>query len=153
MQFLFYATLSQANAAGLLIGCVVYWLKYMKQMPHPHPVQIILLVVDIVFLIPVTIAVGGLFWYQFSCILENLTTIDEYIVERRMRSARRSGRTYEWPYDMGWRRNLVNFFGNSVGQWLIPGSGPFREGLQFEKKGENNEKMNSSKASDLIKTE
>ena len=52
---------------------------------QPPILQIVLVALDFVFLLPVTIAVGGLLWYQVSCIVENLTTIDEYVLETQKR--------------------------------------------------------------------
>jgi hypothetical protein len=77
--FLFYATLSQAFAMGLLIARIVGWVTAAtgKNGTQPPVLQIVLVALDFVFLLPVTIAVGGLLWYQVSCIVENLTTIDE----------------------------------------------------------------------------
>ena len=85
--FLFYATLSQACAMGLLMARIVGWVTAAtaKGGSQPPILQIVLVALDFVFLLPVTIAVGGLLWYQVSCIVENLTTIDEYVLETQKR--------------------------------------------------------------------
>ena len=136
VQFLFYGTLSQAMAFGLLIARVVDWVRiaHRASLSSPPPIwQVILLAVDCVFLLPVCLAVGGLLWYQLSCIVENLTTIDEYIMERRARNARKLRIPYAWPYDLGFKRNWKAFFGSSPIQWFFPGMGPRRDGINFEK--------------------
>jgi hypothetical protein len=77
--FLLYATLSQIYAMGLLVARIVDWVRSasVKNAAPPPVFQIILVALDFVFLLPVTMAVGGLLWYQISCIVDNLTTIDE----------------------------------------------------------------------------
>lgn len=55
-------------------------------------------VVDVVFycfdyfiMLPVTIAIMSLFVYQISCLLVNLTSIEDYIYTRIKRIAKRTG--------------------------------------------------------------
>ncbi len=135
--FLFYATLSQACAMGLLIARIVEWIRNAgaKSAATPPVWQIVLMALDMVFLLPVTLAVGGLLWYQISCIIENLTTIDEYVMERQQRAARKLRKPYKWPYDLGCWRNWCSFFGPSVRNWFVSG-GTKSDGVHFEKRKE-----------------
>ncbi len=137
MLFLFYATLSQTFAIGLLVARVVDWLRNvgMKGAAPPVVWQIVLVAVDLVFLVPVTLAVGGLLWYQISCVIENLTTIDEYVMERQQRAARKFRKSYQWPYDLGCWRNWNAFFGSGVSKWFCPG-GYKADGIHFERRKE-----------------
>ena len=135
--FLFYATLSQACAMGLLIARIVEWIRSAgaKNAEVPPVWQIVLVALDLVFLLPVTLAVGGLLWYQISCIVENLTTIDEYVMERQQRAARKLRKPYSWPYDLGCWRNWCAFFGGNVRTWFVSG-GVKWDGIHFEKRNE-----------------
>lgn len=133
VQFLFYATLSQSCALGLLTARVVDWIRF-AHIRVPHPVAIVFVVLDFCFILPVTLAVAGLLWYQVSCLIENLTTIEEYILERQQRSAAKRKVSHQWPYDLGCWRNWTQFFGSSVYQWFMPASGPRRDGLNFERR-------------------
>ncbi len=102
VQFLFYATTSQITAFGILIGLVVEWFRGLSRYaPPPHPAAIVVVTLDMILLLAVALAVAGLLWYQISCIVENLTTIDEYVMERQLRAARKKRVAYAWPYDMG----------------------------------------------------
>ena len=141
--FLFYATLSQGMAFGLLIARVVTWVQEAHAVGPgkffaPPIWQIILLAVDAIFLLPVCLAVGGLLWYQVSCVMENLTTIDEYILERRQRNARKLKKEYHWPYDLGFKQNWKAFFGSSTWGWFWPEDvGKRRDGIHFEKRSKS----------------
>jgi hypothetical protein len=135
--FLFYATLSQACAMGLIVARIVDWVKNAggKNVPAPVMWHVVLAALDLVFLLPVTLAVGGLLWYQISCIVENLTTIDEYVMERQQRAAHKLRKPYRWAYDLGCWRNWCAFFGSSVPMWFVPGSVRW-DGIRFEKRKE-----------------
>lgn len=134
--FLFYATFSQLMAAGLLTWRVVDIIRTAAP-GKPFPIFAMLAaVMDFVFLIPVAIAVGGLLWYQVTCVLENLTTIDEYVLEKRQLEAKRLGKKYAWPYNFGWKKNLSSFFGTTPSQWFLPGTGPVADGLVFERRAD-----------------
>ena len=71
-----------------------------------------------------------------SCVIENLTTIDEYIMERQERNARKLKRPYKWPYDLGFKRNWIMFFGPTWWKWFIPGMGPKNDGMHFERRSD-----------------
>ena len=125
-------------AFGLLIARVVDWVRTAHAVKGSVPPvgQVVLVALDCVFLLPVCLAVAGLLWYQISCVVENLTTIDEYIMERQARNARRLRKKYIWPYDLGFKRNWKLFFGNSFSQWFCPGMGPRNDGINFTKRSD-----------------
>lgn len=119
-----------------------------------------MIALDMVLLLAVSLAVGGLLWYQLSCVSENLTTIDEcgekrgrflrrggvasvcsprcrYVMERQLRAARKLKKAYRWAYDLGFNRNWWGFFGPSVVGWFVPGhTPPLGDGIAFEKRDE-----------------
>jgi palmitoyltransferase len=68
--FLFYATLSQSMAVGLLIGRIVDWVRIATNHSGPSPMilHVVMLALDMVFLLPVALAVGGLLWYQIRSV-------------------------------------------------------------------------------------
>ena len=137
IHFLFYATLSMFMAQGLMVAKVVYWVQNARVMGPPQPLEIILMTLDFVFLLPVSLAVASLLFYQMGCVLSNLTTIDEYVMERQQEAASRKRIGYRWVYDFGWSRNWVIFFGPSIWEWFVPGYPPRQDGIHHERAHES----------------
>lgn len=74
---------------------------------------------DFVLCLALCFAVGLLFMFHTYLILSAQTTIEFYQNRVAIMVARRQGKTFENPYDLGYRRNWQAVFGSSR-WWFLP---------------------------------
>ena len=69
---------------------------------------------------PLVIGVMFLFGWQMGLVWSNATTIESFEYETEQYVAKREGKAFRYPYDLGWRTNLQYTFGRKRWQWLLP---------------------------------
>jgi hypothetical protein len=97
--------------------------------------EVVLLILNTFITMPVTIAIISLLVYQLSCVLQNQTSIEDYISGRQNKAARAAGvKPPSWAYDFGWMANIRQKLGHNVWLWLIPVYAPVCDGFTWKSK-------------------
>jgi hypothetical protein len=118
--------------------------------------DIILMFLNFFLTLPVTIAIFSLFVYQISCVIENQTSVEDYICRRARKVARRQGivrfvfwsyndesaqdahatlfeqKNFKWPYDFGFSHNVKSIYGHSFLGWFVPFFSTDGDGMRFK---------------------
>lgn len=142
-DFLFWASIGMSYLIILFLvrfidGVQSYVVIKNSIVYHGTPfstIQIIFLVLNAILTLPVTIAIISLLIYQFSCIIVNETSLEDYIINKNERSARRSKiQLPAWPYNIGKWSNIKTKLGLNPWLWLIPISTLYGNGFTWKKR-------------------
>jgi len=136
--FLAYCSLTMSYAIVIFCLRFVDCFHNTKKFPlppekHNETISMILVLINLVIIIPVTIGIISLFVWQFTLLLENVTTIEEYEKRKAARLARSQKEPYRWRYDFGRDINFKNFFGSEFMDWFFP-SVPREDGHKFHER-------------------
>jgi len=102
-----------------------------KQQTNVSPFDAILIGLSLIILIPTLLGVMCLCGYQMQLISENITSIEAYTKDIEQRKAKKKGKPYRFPYDLGFRHNIAFVFGDHWCNYLVP-SIPRDDGLHYE---------------------
>eukprot|EP00769_Ergobibamus_cyprinoides_P000563 gnl/Ergobibamus_cyprinoides/157.p1 GENE.gnl/Ergobibamus_cyprinoides/157~~gnl/Ergobibamus_cyprinoides/157.p1 ORF type:complete len:357 (+),score=96.93 gnl/Ergobibamus_cyprinoides/157:85-1071(+) len=102
--------------------------------------QVVFMLLGYIMAFSLLLSVAFLFIYHCWLAATNQTTVESYTNRDADRHAKRIGQSFHNPYDLGWRRNLLQIFGGTrLGRhwftivfipWL---KGPVGTGLRFER--------------------
>jgi len=123
LLFLFYASVSLTYFLICCMVRVVMDIRNRQKDVRPGNLftmtEIVLFILQLILTLPVTISIISLMFYQLSCIMSGMTSIETFADKRYGREARRRGiRNYKWYFDFGMMYNLKQVLGNSVWDWL-----------------------------------
>eukprot|EP01089_Gocevia_fonbrunei_P006979 TRINITY_DN17993_c0_g1_i1.p1 TRINITY_DN17993_c0_g1~~TRINITY_DN17993_c0_g1_i1.p1 ORF type:complete len:331 (-),score=21.79 TRINITY_DN17993_c0_g1_i1:28-915(-) len=82
--------------------------------------QVILLSFDLLIMVPVTIGLFTLLFYQIHLISKNVTTVEEFERKELMFRAHKKNQRFNWYYDQGCLLNYYQVMGNKLIYWLLP---------------------------------
>jgi len=82
--------------------------------------EIIIFILQFIFVLPVTIAIFSLFIYQFSCMYEGQTSIEVMHCNRYTKYLKHRGYKFNWFYKFGPMENIKQVLGSNVLNWFIP---------------------------------
>ncbi|EIN13917.1 zf-DHHC-domain-containing protein [Punctularia strigosozonata HHB-11173 SS5] len=99
---------------------------------EPSGVELIFIVLNYVTCVPVICAVGAFSIYHFYCLLANSTTIEGWEKDKAATLVRR-GKIQEikFPYDLGYKSNVVSVLGSNPLLWCCP-TVPPGNGLKYD---------------------
>lgn len=115
--FLIYATGSLSYHLICVILRIAYTLSSGKP-PFFSVFEIVMFSLQLIFVLPVTIAIGSLLGYQISCIWNGMTSIESFLEKSYRKAAQRAGRKFRWYYDFGTVDNMKQVLGPRVRDWL-----------------------------------
>jgi len=93
--------------------------------------QLVTCIIAIVLILAVLIGVGSLLYWQLSCLWNNITTIEDWEIDREERKAKSERRRpIKFPFDVSPGANFRSVLGESVWSWLVP-IGPSGDGLKY----------------------
>jgi palmitoyltransferase len=99
---------------------------------EPTGAELIFIILNYVFVIPVILVVGAFSLYHFNSLLGNTTTIEGWEKDKAA-MLRRHGKIEEvkFPYNLGVRRNIASILGNNPLLWCCP-TVPPGTGLKYQ---------------------
>ncbi|EGG20866.1 mitochondrial substrate carrier family protein [Cavenderia fasciculata] len=94
----------------------------------------VLFIVNLSILIPVLLGVSGLFYFQFSYVLDNITSVERFERKTEIKAAKRAGLRdqYRWRYDRGTTLNFKEVFGDRFKDWIWPIGIPKGDGINWK---------------------
>lgn len=99
---------------------------------EPTGAELIFIILNYVFVVPVILVVGAFSLYHFHGLLGNTTTIEGWEKDKAA-MLRRHGKIEEvkFPYNLGVRRNIASILGNNPLLWCCP-TVPPGTGLKYQ---------------------
>ncbi|KAG2117985.1 DHHC palmitoyltransferase-domain-containing protein [Suillus discolor] len=99
---------------------------------QPTGAELIFIILNYVFAVPVILVVGGFSLYHFHSLMGNTTTIEGWEKDKAA-MLRRHGKIEEvkFPYNLGVRRNIASILGNNPLLWCCP-TAPPGTGLRYQ---------------------
>ncbi|OAX40056.1 zf-DHHC-domain-containing protein [Rhizopogon vinicolor AM-OR11-026] len=99
---------------------------------EPTGFELIFIILNYVFVVPVILVVGTFSLYHFYSLLRNTTTIEGWEKDKAA-MLRRHGKIEEvkFPYNLGARRNIASILGNNPLLWCCP-TVPPGDGLKYQ---------------------
>jgi len=130
--FLFYISLEALHMTSLctLRVIAVFVAVKAKTGTHMTGLEGALVAVQLVILFPTMLGVCGLFIYQMTLVSSNTTVIESLDNDSKERKARREGRIFVYPYDLGRLENIRSVLGSDIRTWLYP-TKPKGDGLTW----------------------
>ncbi|KAI0094442.1 zf-DHHC-domain-containing protein [Irpex rosettiformis] len=121
VRFLFYVDIA-CSYHLVMVTSRVHDLMYGHQFwDEPSATELIFIILNYTFCIPVLLAVGGFSIYHFNALCNNTTTIEGWEKDKAALLVRR-GKIQEikFPYNLGVRRNISAVLGDSPLLWCWP---------------------------------
>jgi hypothetical protein len=84
------------------------------------PFQGAVITVNFVLLGPMWCGIASLCLMQHGLVFQNNTSIEQHIRRYAYYEAKKEGRKYLWPYDLGPPQNVLQFFGTDRHRWYFP---------------------------------
>ncbi|KAI0695629.1 zf-DHHC-domain-containing protein [Cytidiella melzeri] len=130
VRFLFYVDVACSYHLAMVTRRV-YYAMYGKFWDDPSATELIFIILNYTFSIPVLLAVGGFSIYHFHALSVNTTTIEGWEKDKAATLVRR-GKIQEikFPYNLGTRRNIAAVLGDSPLFWCWPAVTP-GDGLKY----------------------
>jgi len=122
LRFLIYVVISCIYHVWMLTTRVFdaysttygYWIE-------PSVRELVFIILNYVFCVPVLLAVGGFSMYHIYCLFTNTTTIEGWEKDKVATLIRRGKiREIKFPYNLGVLENVYAVFGRSVLYWPFP---------------------------------
>ncbi|KAI0785389.1 hypothetical protein BC629DRAFT_1582404 [Irpex lacteus] len=120
IRFLFYVDVACSYHLAMVTRRV-YYLMHGQFWDDPSASELIFIILNYTFCVPVLLAVGGFSIYHFNALINNTTTIEGWEKDKAALLVRR-GKIQEikFPYNLGVRRNIEALLGDSPLLWCWP---------------------------------
>ncbi|KAH7916458.1 zf-DHHC-domain-containing protein [Hygrophoropsis aurantiaca] len=131
IRFLFYVDVTCTYHLFMVTRRVFYTMGA-RCWDEPTGLELIFIIMNYVFSIPVLLAVGAFSLYHFYSLLGNTTTIEGWEKDKAA-TLRRRGKIQEvkFPYNLGARRNIASVLGSNPLLWCWP-TVPPGTGLKYQ---------------------
>ncbi|XP_022134485.1 probable protein S-acyltransferase 15 isoform X2 [Momordica charantia] len=123
-----YGTMASIHSTFIIVSCAFQKNWNLEGM---LPVKIFYVICG-AMVISLTTTLGTLLAWHIYLIIRNMTTIEYYEGIRAAWLARKSGQSYQHPFDLGAYRNITLVLGPNVLKWAWPTSvSHLKDGLSF----------------------
>ncbi|KAH7925173.1 zf-DHHC-domain-containing protein [Leucogyrophana mollusca] len=131
IRFLFFVDITCSYHLAMVTRRVMYSMAK-RYWDEPSGLELIFIIMNYVFCIPVLLAVGAFSLYHFYSLLNNTTTIEGWEKDKAATLVRR-GKIQEvkFPYNLGARRNIAAVLGSNPLMWCCP-TVPPGTGLKYQ---------------------
>ncbi|KAG2350756.1 zf-DHHC-domain-containing protein [Suillus weaverae] len=131
IRFLFYVDITCSYHLAM-VSYRVMAASGRRYYDEPTGAELIFIILNYVFAVPVILVVGAFSLYHFHSLLGNTTTIEGWEKDKAA-MLRRHGKIEEvkFPYNLGVRRNIASILGNNPLLWCCP-TVPPGTGLKYQ---------------------
>lgn len=121
--FLFYASSSLFYHIFCVIISAYYMMTEFQQSPSDFEVSIphlTMFVLQLILVLPVTLAIFSLFIYQLTCMMDGQTSIEVMHCNRYTKYLKHRGYKFNWFYRFGRIENMKLVLGYEIKYWFLP---------------------------------
>ncbi|KIJ66242.1 hypothetical protein HYDPIDRAFT_86668 [Hydnomerulius pinastri MD-312] len=131
LRFLFYVDVTCSYHLAMVTSRVMTSMSR-RFYDDPSGLELIFIVMNYVFSVPVLLAVGAFSIYHFYSLIRNTTTIEGWEKDKAA-TLKRRGKIQEvkFPYNLGVRRNIASVLGSNPLLWCCP-TVPPGTGLKYQ---------------------
>ncbi|KII93606.1 hypothetical protein PLICRDRAFT_100276 [Plicaturopsis crispa FD-325 SS-3] len=131
IRFLFFVDVSCSYHLAMVTRRVYYTMGG-RYWDEPSGLELVFIILNYVFCVPVLMAVGAFSLYHFWSLLGNTTTIEGWEKDKVATLVRRGKiREIKFPYNLGARRNIDSVLGSNPWLWCWPRPTP-GTGLKYQ---------------------